>query len=100
MFRRPTSRTLLGGTKKIRRDGYSNDTVLWWDIRKKVFKRDGGKCRDRIPSTGAVCGKPGREVHHIIPLGRGGTTTMGNLITLCDDCHDRRHPGHPKRNRQ
>lgn len=98
MFRRPASRTLFGGVKKIRRDGYSNANtkVLWWDIRKEVFKRDGGKCRARI--NGIPCGKPGKEVHHIVPLNRGGTTTKSNLITLCQDCHDRRHAGHPKRN--
>lgn len=96
MFRRSSSRTLFGGVKKIRRDGYSNANtkVSWWDIRKEVFARDQGKCQDR--SNGIKCGKPGKDVHHVIPLSRGGTTTKGNLITVCQDCHDRRHAGHPK----
>ena len=97
MFRRSSSKTLFGGTKKIRRDGYSNANTktLWWDIRKKVFDRDNGKCQARTAS--GTCGKPGNEVHHVIPLSRGGTTTLSNLITLCKACHDIRHPGHDKR---
>ena len=95
MFRRTTSKALFGGTKRIRRDGYSNDKTKWWDIRKEVFDRDGGKCQDR--RGGVKCGAKGVDVHHIIPLSRGGTTSKANLITVCKACHDRRHPGHPKR---
>ena len=95
MFKRPYSRDLFGGTKRIRRDGYSNVKTNWWAIRKEVFTRDNGKCRSRI--NGVACGKPGVDVHHIIPLSRGGTTSKGNLITVCRDCHDKRHPGHHKR---
>ncbi len=96
MFRRSSSRSLVNGTKRIRRDGYSNANtkVSWWDIRKEVFKRDGGVCQARLGGT--KCGKPGVDVHHIVPLSRGGTTTKTNLITLCKGCHDRRHAGHPE----
>jgi 5-methylcytosine-specific restriction endonuclease McrA len=96
MFRRPTSKSLFGGVKKIRRDGYSNaqTKTSWWEIRKQVFDRDGGICRS--VNGGRICGKPGVDVHHIVPLGRGGTTTKGNLITLCKDCHESRHRGHRK----
>ena len=97
MFRRPASKSLFNGTKRIRRDGYSNANTKqsWWDIRKEVFARDKGVCQDR--RNGVKCGRPGVDVHHVIPLSRGGTTTKGNLITLCKGCHDRRHPGHPER---
>jgi len=30
------------------------------------------------------------EVHHIQPLGKGGTDTFDNLIVLCKACHTRR----------
>lgn len=80
------------GTAKIRRDGYSNDQTDWWTIRDAVFTRDGGRCKDF--RNGRFCNEPGREVHHIIALGRGGVTSMSNLITLCQTCHDRRHVGH------
>lgn len=79
------------GVSRIRRDNYSNkDTgVKWWTIRNEVFKRDNGKCQDR--AFGKLCLKPGVDVHHILALTRGGTTTKANLITLCHDCHARRH---------
>lgn len=77
------------GTAKIVRDRYSNSTTKWWDIRKDVFERDGGKCRVLI--GGRICGRPGNEVHHIRALSVGGTTTKANLITICKDCHDARH---------
>jgi 5-methylcytosine-specific restriction endonuclease McrA len=81
--RRPFSRRSASGTARIKRDGYSNMNVKWWDIRKEVVARDGGKCRS--------CGSPATEVHHILPLSRGGTTTKSNLISLCHGCHDKRH---------
>lgn len=66
------------------RDTYSNGQKNgWWDIRKKVLERDNYKC--------VYCGNSAEEVHHLIPLSRGGTTTMSNLISLCKSCHDKQH---------
>ena len=41
-----------------------------------------------------VCEKQGKitpvqEVHHIIPLSRGGTHHEDNLMSLCKSCHSR-----------
>ena len=41
-----------------------------------------------------MCRKDGRltkatEVHHIIPLGKGGTHDPNNLMALCKPCHSR-----------
>ncbi len=51
-------------------------------IKIEVFKRDNYTCHE--------CGA-GREaklhVHHIMPVARGGTDEMSNLITLCDSCN-------------
>lgn len=84
------------GVATIRRDTYNSRNGMslksgdgWWEIRGKVWKRDGGKCQALV--GGNRCLKPGKDVHHIKPLSGGGTTTMSNLITLCQDCHDRRH---------
>lgn len=66
------------------RETYSNGVKNdWWSIRKKVLERDNYKC--------VKCGQPAQEVHHLIPLSKGGTTTLSNLISLCKDCHDRQH---------
>jgi 5-methylcytosine-specific restriction endonuclease McrA len=66
------------------RDTYANGVKnSWWDIRNKVLARDDYKC--------FYCGQPAEEVHHLIPLSKGGTTTMANLISICKTCHDRQH---------
>lgn len=77
------------GTAKIRRDSYSSGTTGWWTINRQVKDRSGGRCEAII--NGTRCNAKSNEVHHIIPLSRGGTTTMSNLIDLCKPCHDKRH---------
>ena len=42
------------------------------------------------------CFKEGRivpveEVHHILPLSRGGTNDRSNLMSLCQSCHTKIH---------
>ena len=39
------------------------------------------KCRERGKLT------PAQEVHHILPLSRGGTHDESNLMALCKPCH-------------
>ena len=57
----------------------------WAAIRRAVFNRDGWRCTS--------CGKAGRlEAHHEPPLAKGGDPyDMGGIITLCRDCHIKRH---------
>ena len=56
----------------------------WAALRVKVFNRDGYRCQD--------CGRAGGlEAHHVIPLEDGGSNGLGNLTTLCRDCHIRKH---------
>lgn len=57
------------------------------DFRMKILDRDQYRCR--------VCGKHADdnidvrlEVHHIQPWSEGGLTHEGNLITLCQVCHE------------
>lgn len=44
-----------------------------------VWARDKGSCQK--------CGAEGSDVHHIIPLGQGGSDTPKNCILLCWLCH-------------
>ncbi len=70
--------------------------------RERIYLRDKGRCVD----CGLVCGggwkiwKPSvkhfelngtHEIHHIIPVIKGGKTTEDNLILLCIPCHLARH---------
>lgn len=80
-------RNTYSGVTRIVRDNYGPD---WWTIRNEVFKRDGGKCQEMV--LGRKCGQKGVDVHHIVSLSRGGTTTKANLITVCKDHHEARHP--------
>jgi len=57
--------------------------------RQSALNRDGRKCQ--------ICGSDeGLEVHHIIPLGMGGSVDRDvaeNMITLCAECHGMVHAG-------
>ena len=61
-------------------------------VREKVLELDGHRCQ--------ICGADGRdgvvalEVHHVVPLGMGGSEerdTVNNGLTLCARCHKRVH---------
>lgn len=82
-------RKLATGVVKIKRATYNtvNGRSVksgWWTIRAKVWARDKGMCVSCRVNKGS-------DVHHIVPLSRGGTTTKANLITLCAECHAKRH---------
>jgi hypothetical protein len=56
-----------------------------WDERKrKVALRDGKSCSK-------YGDKWHLHLHHISPLGRGGTNELSNLKLLCEDCHHKEH---------
>lgn len=64
----------------------SNRPSDWGKRRELVIERDGSKCQN--------CGNRSvseLEVHHIVPLSRGGSNKVSNLTTLCQDCHDSVH---------
>lgn len=49
-------------------------------LRQRVLDRDGRRC--------TFCGTTkGLEVHHIVPVAKGGTNDPSNLITVCRAHH-------------
>lgn len=53
----------------------------WGKIREKRLKKDNYTCQR--------CGRQDQlTVHHILPRAEGGRNNQGNLITLCNPCHD------------
>lgn len=52
-------------------------------LRLLILERDNYRCR--------ICGKSAKdtilEVDHIVPVAKGGTTSLNNLQTLCIDCN-------------
>ena len=68
----------------IHEDKSSNSQDKWWAIRQEVLKKYGYKC--------SKCGSCNNvNVHHKIPLSKGGTNNIKNLIPLCRDCHEKIH---------
>lgn len=62
---------------------YQKSNRLDENIRKAVIMRDGCKCM-MCRAFEVVL-----EVHHITPRRENGSNTLGNLITLCSNCHEK-----------
>jgi 5-methylcytosine-specific restriction endonuclease McrA len=63
---------------------------LYADQRTRILERDGYRCRRCGWGVGdpPTHGKRFVEVHHIMPVHRGGGSEDENLETLCNACHD------------
>lgn len=75
-------------SEKLRHWGYQKGFNYEFSSRREaILNRDKYTCR--------ICGKKHTrlEVHHIIYRSQGGTDDENNLITLCEDCHDKLHKG-------
>jgi 5-methylcytosine-specific restriction protein A len=65
----------------------------------KKYGRAWHRIRARYAAAHPLCerclqeGKltPVEEVHHIVPVSRGGTHAEENLMSLCQSCHNRIH---------
>lgn len=75
-------------------------TKTWQAAREAAMSRDGRLCVDCLKRGLYV---PAEEVHHIIPLSPENindpaiTTGLDNLVSLCRECHKRRHKPEPER---
>lgn len=64
---------------------------VWRQQRQHALNRDRYSCRD--------CGGRAEEVHHVVVLTPTNiadprvTLDLGNLVSLCHDCHVGRHAG-------
>jgi 5-methylcytosine-specific restriction endonuclease McrA len=78
-YDRNRSRTRRATSSAVR----DRDSRVWQLARAGARARDGG-CAHR--KRGGCRGR--LSVHHIVPLERGGTNRLDNLITLCRRHHD------------
>lgn len=60
----------------------------WNRLREKILDRDDHRCVN-------CDGVNSLEVHHIVPLSKGGSNVASNLCTLCNDCHNKAHGKRP-----
>lgn len=62
---------------------------------RRRYGRAWKRIRDRYIAANPLCEEckknnrltPATEVHHILPLSRGGTHAVDNLMSLCTPCH-------------
>ena len=52
------------------------------DLMPIVMQRDRRCC--------VYCQRPAGVVDHVVPLSRGGTDTLDNLVAACSDCNSRK----------
>jgi hypothetical protein len=52
-------------------------------LRNKCLNRDGHVCLN--------CGVTANQAHHIVPLSLGGNDILSNLVSLCEECHEKVH---------
>jgi hypothetical protein len=85
-IRQETRRFLLGEPSHFRGptapppDADERYPIDWWTRRERALKRDGHRCR--------LCGSTSvLHVHHVVPISKGGSDSLRNLITLCSACH-------------
>jgi hypothetical protein len=66
----------------------SKDDHIPAQVRREVWKRDGGRCQWALAS-GGICGSTRHlELDHIRPRSRGGASTAANLRILCKGHND------------
>jgi 5-methylcytosine-specific restriction endonuclease McrA len=83
------SRTGLKRSRPMRKR--SKPTTYTRELREWIRERDGGRCQ--------LCGRPGHQVHHVIPRGRfyrewytfTDVHDERNLMLVCFRCHNRIH---------
>ena len=66
------------------------------DVVVEVLERAKGKCercKQPAPFIQAKDGMPYLEVHHILPLEKGGDDSVENAAALCPNCHREVHLG-------
>ena len=74
-------------------------TCVTDSIAKRKYGRAWKRIRDRYVAEHPLCemcleqGKltPVDEVHHVLPVSKGGTHARGNLMALCRSCHNKIH---------
>jgi 5-methylcytosine-specific restriction protein A len=62
----------------------------------EVLRRAEGrceKCTSDAPFVRAKDGTPYLEVHHVVPLAKGGQDSVDNAVAVCPNCHRRAHFG-------
>lgn len=82
--KRQVEEWLWNELKKWRYDNPNNHKeppkiIPWSKLRKTILDGYNNIC--------AYCGNPANQVDHVIPVARGGTYELDNLVAACKDCN-------------
>lgn len=60
---------------------YEARSIGTWGLKAKIINERGNRCEQ--------CGAEHLrlEMHHILPVSKGGKTVRENILLLCHDCH-------------
>lgn len=58
----------------------------WQVLRRIVLRRDKYQCCNCRSEDETL------DVHHVVPIGTGGSNRLTNLKVVCRDCHEKIHP--------
>lgn len=78
------SKNTFADCSRLGAEDYPRD---WQQLRKMVLARDNHQCTELSSS----CNGP-LQIHHVVPLSKGGTNDPQNLVTLCFCHHSDKHP--------
>lgn len=82
-------------------EAHAKQEAAWYEkydrdpATRRRYGRAWKRIRDRYIAANPLCEEckknnrltPATEVHHILPLSRGGTHAVDNLMSLCTPCH-------------
>lgn len=57
--------------------------IGWARIRARVLRRDNNVCQ--------YCGREATEVDHVVPVSRGGSHNLTNLVASCSACNAKKN---------
>ena len=77
------SKNTFADLSRIGSEGYPKD---WENLREIVLTRDNYTCQE----MDTLCNGP-LQIHHMVPLSKGGTNNMNNLVSLCLFHHSQKH---------
>ena len=66
----------------------------WRRMSERILIRDHYECQEckkKLKSGIRTKIKPATQVHHIVPVSRGGRHNKENLMALCRSCHTKIH---------
>ena len=84
-----SSRTDFGSPQERSNSDYDH---AWAELSTRTKRRDNYTCQN-CGGYGGPYGNATLNAHHIRPKSKGGVDRLDNLITLCNDCHEKEH-GH------